>query len=285
MITSVAVEIAGIVIEITSDLPLDEDWVSRQFRGFLTDKPADCHLNVHYGIEPPVCLGNAKLLFDSGGVWKLYGVGNQQVITLGVHEESGLPHLTGVFSSDFSQGNLYLTKLAYSPIPHPLPELLTVLLLAQGRGVMMHACGVDDHGRGYLFSGSSGSGKSTLARLWTESGQGAVLNDDRIILRVEDGAVWMYGTPWHGLFPEFRPERVQLERIFFLYHAPKNVVNAVDGSAAVAGLLTRCFPVIWNTAATVYTIDFMTALARKVPCSSLHFVPDSDVIDLVRCTR
>ena len=83
------------------------------------------------------------------------------------------------------------------PLEYPLDELLIINLLAQGRGVEVHAAGViDPEGCGHLFLGQSGGGKTTISRLWQGVERAEILSDeDRIILRKEAGRIWMYGTP------------------------------------------------------------------------------------------
>ena len=70
---------------------------------------------------------------------------------------------------------------------------LMINLLGKGRGVLVHSCGIDVNGDGYLFAGNSTNGKSTLAELWKDHGK--ILNDDRIVIRFWDGQFWMYSTP------------------------------------------------------------------------------------------
>ena len=73
--------------------------------------------------------------------------------------------------------------------------------------VSVHASCVSLEGRGYLFLGRSGTGKSTHARRWLEAFPGChLLNDDNPVLRVEDGTVTAYGTPWSGKTPCYRNE-------------------------------------------------------------------------------
>jgi hypothetical protein len=105
------------------------------------------------------------------------------------------------------------------------------------------------------------------------------------VLRQRDGRFWMYGTPWHGEYSGVSPQGVPLERVFFLRHAPANAVRRVAGAAAASGLLTRCFPPLWDAAGMRYTLDFCAQLAAAVPFYDLGFLPDERVVDLVRCAR
>jgi hypothetical protein len=156
-----------------------------------------------------------------------------------------------------------------------------VCLLAQGRGLMAHACGIDDGGRGYLFAGNSGHGKTTTAWLWRD--QATILNDDRIVLRWREGRFWMYGTPWHGDYTGVSPRGVPLEKIFFLRHAGQNQARRVEGVTAASMLLTRCFPPLWDAAGMEFTLEFCAQLAGKVPCYELGFLPAEGAVEYVRC--
>ena len=86
-----------------------------------------------------------------------------------------------------------------------------ILLLSLGKGILLHACGIDDDGSGYLFLGNSTDGKSTMAKLWFEN-HAKVLNDDRIVVKEKDGEFWMYGTPWHGDFKEISPQGLAVQK-------------------------------------------------------------------------
>lgn len=290
MVSQFALDIAEIVIEISSDRPLDSALLERQYAHFLTTKAGTVHLQAHYGMDPDFSIAEARLIFDSGAVWRLYHLDGQSIITLRDSGPDEKPYLTAVFTPDFSQGALFLNHpglndsvpFVRGPLLHPLPEILTVCLLAQGRGVMIHACGIDDHGSGYLFSGHSGNGKSTLGKLWVQSGQGKILNDDRIILRERDGQIWMYSTPWHGTYPEFTAASLPLKQVFFLHHSPQNSVKSAKGRLAAAGLMARSFPTAWDADGMTFTLDFLTRVAEQIPCHDLYFVPDTRVIEKIR---
>jgi hypothetical protein len=146
---------------------------------------------------------------------------------------------------------------------------------------MVHACGIDDGGRGYLFAGNSTHGKTTTARLWRD--QATILNDDRIVLRQREGRTWMYGTPWHGDYRQVSPQGVPLEKIFFLRHGEENRASRVAGVAAASMLLARCFPPLWDAEGMGFSLDFCAQVVDSVPCYELGFVPDERAVEYVRC--
>src|SRR5437870_3844351 len=140
-------------------------------------------------IEPP----EGALLFDSGGVWKLF-----DGYRIDCHSPlfGDAPYKSARVSSDLREVEIRM-RVDLDPLEFPLDELLVNALLAQRRGVELHACGVIDGGQGLLFIGNSGDGKTTTARLW-QNQTAEIVSDDRVIVRAENGGWMMYGTPWHG---------------------------------------------------------------------------------------
>ena len=194
-----------------------------------------------------------------------------------------------VFDSDFRNANVYYLvfdsiqksrDLLPHPLAFPLFHLLMISLLSRGYGILVHACGIDDNGKGLLFPGSSSNGKSTMAHLWKD--EAVVLNDERIILRQNEDRIWIYGTPWHGEYEGISPKGVPLDKIFFLHHAETNKISLRIGSAAASMLLTHCFLPYWETEGMQFTLDFCAKLTGATPCYELGFLPDKNIIDFIR---
>jgi hypothetical protein len=186
---------------------------------------------------------------------------------------------------DFRKADFYLTgpggsfkDLFYGPTL----ELLMVNYLAQDAGVIVHACGINRHGRGILFVGESGAGKSTLAKLWDQEKGIDILSDDRIIVRKKAGQFWMYGTPWHGEAKFVSDKGVRLEKIFFLQHDQKNSIKDVHGTSPILQFLKASFPPFWDAKGVEFTLEFLNDLVVSVPCRELSFTPDRSVIDYIK---
>ena len=66
--------------------------------------------------------------------------------------------------------------------------------------LLIHGSAIVVDGEVFIFMADSGTGKSTHTRLWREHFQDRawMLNDDKPMLKVEDGKVVAYGTPWDG---------------------------------------------------------------------------------------
>ena len=273
------------LIPAISDVSLN---LSAQYRHFISRAEPEVTLRVHYGSAPYLEPGD--LLYDSGGVWTLNRVRGKLVVRLR-NPRDGLYQLAALeLESALRFGDIYYIREARSRpdrrpslLEYPLGEVLIINLLAQRRGVLLHACGVSDRGRGILFAGTAGAGKSTLATLW-EGREGVTrLSDDRVIVRKREGRFWVYGTPWHGDARVASPDAVPLERIFIIQHADENRATPLSPLDAASLLLVRSFPTIWDAQGMAFTLELLGELSQAVPCYELGFVPDKRILDFVRC--
>lgn len=288
----ILVKIAGIVFSISSDRDINAIRLPEAYRDFMCAGEPEVTIQAHYDGLPQLPLRDEDRVFDSEGTWSLYWIDGQHVFALKSPLFGPLPYRIAVFDADFRRGEVYTRAteperdrdgLLSSPLEFPLSEVLMVCLLARGRGVMVHACGVEDSGRGYLFAGNSTDGKTTTSRIWKD--QALVLNDDRIVLRRCEGRVFMYGTPWHGAFSGIAARRVELDRVFFLRHAEAHSTRRREGVVASSMLLTRSFLPFWDEGGMRFTLDFYAQLVAEVSCYELGFVPDESMVDFVRCVK
>jgi hypothetical protein len=277
--------IAGIGISFFFNRDLSEFEVKDINNNFITDNNTETKLRVHHGRIPEI--KGKKKIFDSGSTWALYRSEGKYVLQDDSLESGSLPDIFIVLEPDFKFGEIYsennlLDQNSLSdPLGYPLNQILMIILLSLGKGVLLHACGIDDGGYGYLFPGNSTHGKSTIAKLWSESGA-TVLNDDRIIIREKDGELWMYGTPWHGDFNEVSSNGLPLSKIFFLKKGENNSAVPIKGAEAVSMLLTRSFSPLWDQKGMEYTLGLLDRMASKLSCYELNFLPDKKIIDFVR---
>ncbi len=222
-------------------------------------------------------------LFDSDAVWRLFREDSGFRIEC-TSEAFGLePYKTAIFNDAFTRGTIYMEPhVAHlNPLEYPLDEVLISNLLGRGRGVELHSCGVvDDRGRGHLFVGVSGAGKTTTARLWEGAASG-IVSDDRVIVREQDGAMWMFGTPWHGEAELSMPDGVPLAGVYLLVQSQANAIHALDPAEAVARLFRCSFPLFYDADALDFTLAFLARLVASVPVRELQFIRDRSVVDLV----
>jgi len=276
--------IAGIGLSFLFDQDLSEFEVEDIYYEFITDIRPETKLRVHQDSFPQRSKG--KKIFDSGGRWSLFRDQGKYVLQDSSFDSDPPPNQLVILESDFKSGDIYkndefFKNLLLDPLEYPLNQVLMIILLSRCKGVMLHACGIDYRGYGYLFLGNSGHGKSTIARLWSEN-QATVLNDDRIIVREKNGELLMYGTPWHGDFKEVSSKGLAIRKLFFLRHGEKNSAVPKKGREAVLMLLTRCFPPIWDKKGMEYTMGLCHRIAHKIPCYEFSFEPDRKIVDFVK---
>src|SRR5207249_7528200 len=296
---SALLRIADLTIALTSEDPkltVSTQGANTQFlvrEAEPDDAEPDVHVRARWGNLAEVSGG--RKVFDSGGLWQLFTANGALRFHFTSPAWGPLPYKVAWFDKEFASGEVLVHRpyfppghLVY-PLEYPLDELLIIHLLAAGRGVEVHACGVvDASGQGYLFAGQSGAGKTTMARLWqkTEEAGGAgglmILSDDRIILRYQAGQFWMYGTPWHGEAGLSSPARAPLKGVYLLRHGPRIRLVPFARSCPSARLVACSFPPFYHSSGLDFTLGFLDQLVEAVPCYELSFTPDERVIALVR---
>jgi hypothetical protein len=291
-IPEVSIRIAGITLTAAGaqeDFNLELMPALQPFQ--VNETQTDIRLRCYY--SPAPAFPSAELVFASGGPWSLYRQDRQFIF----HLEPDPPDLVAIVNQLFSNVDVYYYPqgdplpeqsplnspgpMSFDPFSGYLDELLMINFLARGRGVIFHACGVVDEGRGLMFLGVSGAGKSTIAELWKQR-QVTLLSDDRIIVRWPEGQFKMYGTPWHGDARIASPESAPLERLYLIEHASRNYVRDLSPADAAARMLVRCFPPFYDGEGMAFILEFFSRLAEEIPCYELGFVPDASAIDFVR---
>jgi hypothetical protein len=286
------IKIAGLVFSAQAE----KDWPPLIFplshRPFqVADMPADVAIQIHYGDLPAVEPGE-KVFVSNPTTWTIHRQGER--FLLGMQYFDDIPHRLAIVNRTFTSGDLHILRrkdvadleakpdFSLDPFQYPFDELLMINFLGAHRlGVIAHALGVIDEGRGLLFCGVSGAGKSTLARLWQGNGA-TLLSDDRIILRLQGGRVWIHGTPWHGDAKISCPQGTPLDKLYFISHAAENRLSALSAVDAITRLLVRSFPPFYSNQGMANTLELISRMVSMVPCFALGFVPDESTISFIR---
>jgi hypothetical protein len=268
-----ALGVSGLVIAVQTRRPRARLEYVGGSRAFLVEGvPADLQLEVDWRELDARPEGRA--LFDSGGDASV-GAFPYKEVRLDAGGRCGVVLL---------DPRACPPERPVDPLEFPLDELLFQRLLAARGGIELHAVGIVEpsSGRGYLFAGQSGDGKTTTARLWQEAVGAAILSDDRIVLRREDGGGWrMHGTPWHGEAELALPTSAPLAGIFVLTRGERNALVPMSPARAVAALLARGFPAFHDAPATARLVRRLEALAGEVPCRLFPFVPDGEAVRFI----
>ncbi len=221
------------------------------------------------------------VIFATDATWGLYGI-SKFALAVPPLRKGSHPQLFAVFDEDFTCGTVYIDKAGIDHFLYPFLEVLTIILLGRGNGVLLHSSCVDDNGKGYLFVGRSGAGKSTMANLWNGKQGVKVLSDDRVLVSESDEGFFAYGTPWHGSANYAVNSRVPINKIFFVRHAECNIAAPVSGMKPVSELIKNAFLPFWNKDGMEYSVEFLGQIGQRVDSFDLCFLPVEDVVDYLR---
>jgi len=268
------IQIAAVCIE--ADCPGEAVIFDPMYAPFSSSAKPHIHVRIH---QKPFKGRKGKKIFDCPPIWSFHRAGKKRFIDI-FQEMPGLERSL-VFEAPLKTADLYLEESSNDPFHGPAIELLMINYLAQGHGLILHACGVVHADKGLLFVGDSGAGKSTMASLWGGEKGVEVLSDDRTIVRKRGNEFWMYGTPWHGEGKFGSPRSAKVERIFFLSHGEENAVRDVKGVDAAARLLTCSFPPYWDREGMDFTLGFAGELTAGVTCRGLSFRPERGVVEFL----
>ncbi len=108
--------------------------------------------------------------------------------------------------------------------------------------ILMHGSAIAVNGKGYIFTAISGTGKSTHTALLRKlHGENAVMiNDDKPFLYLNEGKVYVCGTPWMGKHRLGNNITVPLEGIYFLRRSESNELSTMSPENAVPLLFSQC---------------------------------------------
>ena len=109
--------------------------------------------------------------------------------------------------------------------------------------LLFHSSAIAVDGRAYLFAAPSGTGKSTHTRLWRETfGDRAVtVNDDKPLVKVENGTAIVFGTPWDGKHRLSNNISMPVAGICFLTRGEKNSIRRMQPMEALPEFLSQTF--------------------------------------------
>lgn len=284
-------EIAGITVQVDSDLPVDESTFSSKFASFVAAGPGDDNVTIRHHFELPDLerwdLGREVYrqvpwaIYRQGGSWIYVGISEV--------DDGRPPHRVAVFSDDHTRAEIYnpasdeavwraggLSSLSMLPTD----QILLARVLADREGCYLHSGGVVVGGRGLLFVGHSTAGKSTTMKLF--EGSADVLCDDRnIVRRLADG-FRVYGTWSHGEVPIVSSASAPLGAILFLRKARTNRLERLEDRAAVRAKLAACLirPLVtaewWEK-----MLDLVEVMAAEVPCYEMRFDKSGAIVPLL----
>lgn len=182
------------------------------------------------------------------------------LVTSGDYSES-IVYIEDVRHAEFALSNAAMLLYAFRTLPHET--------------LLVHASVVKYQGCGYMFLGRSGTGKSTHSRLWLENIDGAeLLNDDNPVIRIADGQVRVFGSPWSGKTHCYVNESVPLQAVVRLSQAPCNKIVRSGTLQAYASLMPACSCMRWERESVDYLHKTVEKVIGRVGSWHLECLPD-----------
>lgn len=178
-------------------------------------------------------------------------------------------------NKDYSKGEVYLVSHQKYGVNNAL-MVTFALATANMHTALFHSSVVSYEGKAYMFLGVSGTGKSTHSNLWLKYIDGTELvNDDNPVVRILDnGEVWLYGSPWSGKTPCYRNVSYPLGALVNLKQAPENKIRRMKGVEAYASLFVSISGKRWEPQVADGLHETEKLLAENVPIWHLECLPD-----------
>ena len=172
--------------------------------------------------------------------------------------------------------------------PYAATILTSMLRIAYAQAVLpfgavsMHASVVVSDAKAFMFMGKSGTGKSTHSRLWLENVPGAMLlNDDNPILRVlDDGNVYVFGSPWSGKTPCYNNAHARVGAIIKLSQAPFNELQALTLPQAYAYILSSASGLKTDQQMADHLYNSIKHIITHVKCYHLNCLPNTEAAEV-----
>jgi len=292
-------EIAGITVQVDSDLPFAETTLDKKFASFRVDRAGPDTVTLHHHFALPELGEDLGTEVYRQSPWAIYRKGDSWVYQ-GIPPGPGDSSLrcVAVFNADHSRGELYNDEGreqwwrrggVASLTMFPSDQILLARLLADRQACFLHSGGLKVDGQGLLFVGHSDAGKSTSVELVRrELGERAqILCDDRNIVRRWPDGFRVHGTWSHGDVPEVSSASASLRALLFLEQDTRNeLVPLADAREIWQRLLaTLIRPMVtadwWHK-----ELDLLGQIVEEVPCFVMHFDKSGAIVpELERLTR
>ena len=288
-----ALNIAGLQFDLSPEPELElveDDPLYAEFTVRRSSEP-DIRVTVEVSTADPHIDTNLPVVFDSGESWLARQDGEDLLISFRSPVEPDRAWWSARLAGDGSRakvrydaalvGTAPSGRQLANPLQYPLDQLLTMLILADRGGCILHAAGIAHEGRGVALIGRSGAGKTTLMRLLKGRKDLSPLSDDRVIIRIVDGAPRIFGTPWAGEGLVAANLGADLSALVFLHQGEEHALKPVEPSNAAHQLLSTTSIPWFDQGRLTGCLDTLDTLVRSSPAYDLQFSLEPAVGDLI----
>lgn len=284
-------EIAGISIEVVSDLPILPTTFGKRFESFRINRPGNDRVTLHHHFSLPdrlpfklskeVYRKRPWAIFKEEGKW-IYG----EIVS---RKGNDSYNRWAVFNNDYSRSDFYHDETTQSHYLEggltsltllPTDQILFSQILPARKGCYLHSAGAIIDGKGYIFAGHSGAGKSTITQMLHHNAE--ILCDDRTIIRKWNDDYFVHGTWSHGDVPDVSSASARLEGILFLHQADENRIVPVPNRAEALKRVLSCLIKPFVTASWWDDVlNLVEDMVKQVACFDLYFDKSGKIGELI----
>mgnify|MGYP000949139723 FL=1 len=285
-------QIAGITVQVESDLPFSASTFHPKFASFAVDEggPDTVLLRHHFEIPDLASLPAGREIYrhppwairETASGWTYLGIA--------ADADDDTIHCVAQFSADYAVGDIFTPPHTMewwrqgnlsSLTLFPTDQIWLAQLLAHRSACYVHSAGVMIDDQGLLFVGHSEAGKSTTTQLVRRAlpGRATILCDDRNIVRLWPDGAHVHGTWSHGDVPAVSAAVPPLRAILFLEQARANeLVPLTDRMEAWQRLLATLVKPLITAAWWQKEMDVLEQIIATVPCYTMRFDRSGDIV-------
>lgn len=142
--------------------------------------------------------------------------------------------------------------------------------------LLMHASVIRKDGYAYAMTAPSGTGKSTHTYLWYKNIPGCdLMNDDNPVIRIVDGIVTLFGSPWSGKTPCYRNIQAPVGAFVRIQQRPQNEIKQLAPLHAFTNLLPAMSSMKWDKRVYNGVCDTISTILESVKVYELGCLPDA----------
>ncbi|MFH0726891.1 MAG: hypothetical protein V2B19_11175 [Pseudomonadota bacterium] len=277
-------KVAGITLEVRSEVPITANTFHPKFRLFEVEGAGDDNVLIRHHVSSSHVAGvtetNKKEIYHKDQ-WRIFKTDESWIYEFKSIFPIDPGHCAmGVFSEDHRTVDIYPYDMKPETYQNGLFGALTLFnsdqvlfskLLCDRNGLIIHSNGFDINGQGILLAGESGVGKSTLSAMLKQQGA-KILCDDRMFVTATQSGCRIHGNWCHGTVPDTSAGSVPLAAVLFLEQFAGNQIEEIHEKKGVTRHLLRALvhpflpPEGWDK-----TFDIIATLVRQVRCYRVKF--------------
>jgi hypothetical protein len=282
-------QLAGMTVEVESDLPITDDTFSHKFEAFEVDAPAADTIvfRHHFGLGEDVQGDFGEEVHRSSN-WAVYRR-DHHYIYCGLMGEGGTLDRIAVFNEAHTSGRILNgARLAEgfrrggrnALTMFPTDQITLAPALADRDACYFHSSAVILGGAGLIFVGHSEAGKSTTLELLKDKAH--PLCDDRNIIRRWDDGHRVHGSWSHGQVPIVSPASAPLRGIMLLTQSKENRLVRVSPDEGLATLLGCVIKPVVTREWWEKTLAVIEGIALSVPVYRMEFDKSGAIVPVLQ---